>query len=67
MRLKTFSEVKIDIVKAALTYCGGNQSKAARVLGISRSTLRKYMTQTYLEHNSESSIDQPELTIETNY
>lgn len=39
------SEVEKPLIQAVLEYSGGNQSKAAKVLGISRSTLRKKMIQ----------------------
>ena len=35
------SEVEKPLLEATLDYCGGNQSKTAQVLGISRATLRK--------------------------
>jgi len=35
------SEVELPLFKAVMTYAQGNQSKAAEVLGINRSTLRK--------------------------
>jgi Fis family transcriptional regulator, factor for inversion stimulation protein len=34
-------EVEVPIFEAALCYVGGNQSKAAKILGLSRGTLRK--------------------------
>ncbi|MGB6976924.1 MAG: DNA-binding transcriptional regulator Fis [Gammaproteobacteria bacterium] len=34
-------EVEIPLIQAVLEYTRGNQSKAAAILGISRSTLRK--------------------------
>jgi Fis family transcriptional regulator len=36
-------EVDKPLIETTLSYCGFNQSKAAIVLGISRSTLRKKM------------------------
>ncbi|MBM4199850.1 MAG: Fis family transcriptional regulator [Gammaproteobacteria bacterium] len=38
-------EVERPMLEAVLIYCGHNQSKAAQVLGMSRSTLRKKMSQ----------------------
>jgi Fis family transcriptional regulator len=38
-------EVERPMLEAVLEFCGHNQSKAAQVLGLSRSTLRKKMTQ----------------------
>lgn len=38
-------EVERPLLEAVLEHCGHNQSKAAQVLGLSRSTLRKKMTQ----------------------
>jgi len=35
------SEVEKPLLEAVLVYCGHNQSKAAKALGLSRSTLRK--------------------------
>lgn len=37
------SEVEKPLLQAALEYSGHNQSKAAKILGLSRSTLRKKM------------------------
>lgn len=39
------SEVEKPLLEAVLAYCGHNQSKAAKALGLSRSTLRKKMDQ----------------------
>lgn len=35
------SEVEKPLIEAALAYCGQNQTKASKILGLSRSTLRK--------------------------
>lgn len=35
------SEVEKPLLEAALEYCGHNQTKASKLLGLSRSTLRK--------------------------
>ena len=35
------SEVELPLLKAVMNYARGNQSRAAEVLGINRSTLRK--------------------------
>ncbi len=35
------NEVELPIFEAVMEYVNGNQSRAARVLGVSRSTLRK--------------------------
>ncbi len=43
------AEVEKPLIEAVLAYTGGNQSKAARVLGLSRSTLRKKMQQYKIE------------------
>ncbi len=43
------SEVERPLIQTVLEHCGHNQSKAAQVLGLSRSTLRKKMTQYGLE------------------
>lgn len=39
------SEVEKPLLEAVLAYCGYNQSKAAKALGLSRSTLRKKLDQ----------------------
>jgi Fis family transcriptional regulator len=43
------SEVERPLIQMALEYCGHNQSKAAQVLGLSRSTLRKKIVHYGLE------------------
>ncbi|MCK5190213.1 MAG: Fis family transcriptional regulator [Methylococcales bacterium] len=35
------SEVEKPLIESALEYCGHNQTKASKILGLSRSTLRK--------------------------
>lgn len=35
------SEVEKPLIEATLIYCGQNQTKASKILGLSRSTLRK--------------------------
>jgi Fis family transcriptional regulator len=42
-------EVELPLLKSIMHYCRGNQSKAADVLGINRSTLRKKLKQHGLE------------------
>lgn len=37
------SEIERPLIQAVLEQCGHNQSKAAQMLGLSRSTLRKKM------------------------
>lgn len=39
------SEVELPLLEAVLRHCGGNQTKAAQVLGINRGTLRKKLQQ----------------------
>lgn len=39
------SEVEKPLLESVLEYCGHNQSKAAKALGLSRSTLRKKLEQ----------------------
>lgn len=43
------SEVERPLIQIVLEHCGHNQSKAAQVLGLSRSTLRKKIVQYGLE------------------
>jgi Fis family transcriptional regulator len=43
------SEVEQPLIETVLEHCGHNQSKAAQILGLSRSTLRKKMTQYGIE------------------
>ena len=45
------SEVEKPLLEAVLAYCGHNQSKAAKALGLSRSTLRKKLEQYGLTEN----------------
>ena len=47
------AEVERPLLDAVLTHTHGNQSKAARLLGINRSTLRKKLTQYGLEMAAE--------------
>lgn len=39
------SQVEPPLLRATLRYCGGNQSRAADVLGLNRATLRKKIAQ----------------------
>ena len=39
------AQVEPPLLKATLTYCGGNQSRAADMLGLNRATLRKKLKQ----------------------
>jgi Fis family transcriptional regulator, factor for inversion stimulation protein len=39
------NEVEKPLLESVLVYCGHNQSKAAKALGLSRSTLRKKLDQ----------------------
>ena len=39
------AEVEPPLLRATLSYCRGNQSKAADVLGLNRATLRKKLMQ----------------------
>ncbi|HUS24120.1 MAG TPA: helix-turn-helix domain-containing protein [Candidatus Binatia bacterium] len=38
-------QVEPPLLKATLRYCGGNQSRAASILGLNRATLRKKIRQ----------------------
>ncbi len=38
-------EVERPLFECVLTYCGGNQTKAAKYLGLNRGTLRKKLKQ----------------------
>lgn len=42
-------EVELPLLEVVMAECGGNQSKAARLLGINRGTLRKKLRQYGLE------------------
>lgn len=42
-------EVEEPLLKTVMDYSGGNQTQAAQILGINRSTLRKKLTQYGLE------------------
>jgi Fis family transcriptional regulator len=42
-------QVEQPLFETVMSYTGGNQSKAAQVLGISRSTLRKKLAQYEIE------------------
>ncbi|SRR5690554_5859490 len=39
------AEVELPLLEAVMRYCGGNQTRAAQVLGINRGTLRKKLQQ----------------------
>jgi Fis family transcriptional regulator len=43
-------EVERPLLECVMDHCGGNQSRAARVLGLSRATLRKKLRQYGLLH-----------------
>lgn len=42
-------EVEVPLLEAVMRHCGGNQTRAAQVLGINRGTLRKKLQQYGLE------------------
>ena len=46
------NETEYALIKSVLAYTGGNQSKAAESLGITRSTLRKKIRQHGLDDDS---------------
>ncbi len=39
------AEVEPPLLEAVMEYCGGNQTRAAQILGINRGTLRKKLQQ----------------------
>lgn len=41
MHAMVISEVEKSLIEVVLNHCGKNQTKASKVLGLSRSTLRK--------------------------
>lgn len=43
------AEVEVPLLESVLRYCGGNQTKAARILGLNRGTLRKKLQQYDIE------------------
>ena len=43
------AEVEVPLLESVLRYCGGNQTKAARILGLNRGTLRKKLQQYNIE------------------
>ena len=45
-------EVELPLLQAVLRHCAHNQTKAAQILGVSRSTLRKKLTQYGIESTS---------------
>lgn len=45
------AEVERPLLQCVLFHCAGNQSKAARVLGINRGTLRKKLQQHRIDNN----------------
>lgn len=44
------AEVEPPLLEAVLAYCNGNQTKAARLLGLNRGTLRKKLVQYGIDH-----------------
>lgn len=44
------TEVEVPLLEAVMQVCSGNQTKAAEMLGINRSTLRKKLQHYGLEH-----------------
>jgi Fis family transcriptional regulator len=44
MYLMVLSEVEPPLLETVLNQCGGNQTRASQMLGISRSTLRKKLS-----------------------
>lgn len=44
------TEVEVPLLEAVMQVCSGNQTKAAQMLGINRSTLRKKLQHYGLEH-----------------
>ena len=44
------AEVEPPLLTAVLSYCNGNQTKAAQLLGLNRGTLRKKLVQYGIDH-----------------
>lgn len=44
------SEIEVPLLEVVMRVCSGNQTKAAEMLGINRSTLRKKLQHYGLEH-----------------
>jgi Fis family transcriptional regulator len=47
-------QVEPPLLKATLKYCGGNQSRAASILGLNRATLRKKLRQHKIKEQPRS-------------
>ena len=47
------TELEVPMLEMALNYVGGNQSKAAQILGLSRGTLRKKLERYKLTHKTK--------------
>ncbi len=50
------SEVEKPLIEISLEYTNGNQSKAAKLLGLSRNTLRKLINDYQIDQQIEKSI-----------
>ena len=53
---KSLKEVKIEAIKKALEYCGGNKGKAANMLGLAYRTVRILVYQNESLHHFKGRV-----------